>query len=534
MSKQILFGQEARNSINNGIKKLANAVKVTLGPKGRNVVLDRKYASPLITNDGVTIAKEIELTDPFENIGASIIKEVSIKTNECAGDGTTTAVILAENMATEGIKNIVAGANPIALKNGISMAVKNVCYYLSSISKPIETSEEIAQVATISSGDENVGKLIASAMEIVGKEGAITLEEGTSTQTELCIVKGMQFNRGFLSPYMATDMDKMTAELENPVVLMTDKKISTLNELVPILEPVMAENRKILIIADDIESEALAGLVVNKLRGNLNCVAVKAPAFGDRRKELMQDIAVCTGATIISSEVGLDFASATPEVLGSAKKIIIDSNDTTIIEGGGNAQEIERRKSLIKEQMHTQETEFEKEKCAERLAKLSGGIAIIKVGSATEIEMKEKKLRIEDALSATKAGTSEGVVAGGGIALLGAYKGLQEYCETLTGDTRTGAEIVLKSLTAPLSQIAKNAGKDSGVIVEKCLETASKNCGYDAQNDKYVNMITAGIIDPTRVTRSALLNAGSVAGTLLTTECIVADTTPDETINKAG
>ncbi len=531
MSKEIVFGEDARSGIVSGIKKLANAVKVTLGPKGRNVVLDRKYASPLITNDGVTIAKEVELNDPFENIGANIIKEVSIKTNDCAGDGTTTAVILAESLVCEGVKNIVAGANPIELKNGIGLAVNYVCEQLTKMSKPVSTDEEIAQIGTISSGDKAVGELIASAMKVVGTDGAITLEEGTGTKTELKIVEGMQFDRGFLSPYMATNMEKQIAELDEPLVFMTDKKISSLNEILPILEPVASENRKLLIIAEDIESEALAGLVVNKLRGNLNCVAVKAPAFGDRRKELMQDISALTGATIVSSEVGLDFTSATREVLGSAKKIIVDANSTTIIEGNGREADIENRKKQIKEQIETLETQFEKEKAEERLAKLSGGIAIIKVGSATEIEMKEKKLRIEDALSATKAGTSEGVVAGGGIALLSTYNSLKEYCNTLTGDTKTGAEIVLKSLCAPISQIAINAGKDSGVIIEKCLNCATDNYGYDAQNDQFVNMVTAGIIDPTRVTKSALLNAGSVAGTLLTTECIIADTTKEEVKN---
>ena len=527
MSKIITFGEDARNSINNGVKKLAQAVKVTLGPKGRNVVLDRKYASPLITNDGVTIAKEIELDDPFENIGANIIKEVSIKTNDLAGDGTTTAVILAESMVTEGIKNIVAGANPTQLKNGINLAVDFVSNELIKMSKPIETDEEIAQVGTISAGDSEVGKLIADAMKSVGKDGAVTLEEGTGTNTELCIVEGMQIDRGYLSPYMATNMDKMVAELDNPLILMTDKKISSLNEIVHIIEPVVAENRKLLIIADDIESEALAGIVLNKLRGNLNAVAIKSPAFGDRRKDLMEDIATLTGATIISDEIGLDFASATTEAFGSAKKVIVDANNTTIIEGAGEKSKIERRKNQIKEKMLSMDTEFEKEKASERLAKLSGGIAIIKVGSATEIEMKEKKLRIEDALSATKAGTSEGIVAGGGVALLSCYNKLATFIKTLSDDTKTGAEIVLKSLTAPISQIAKNAGKDSGVIVEKCLQSSTANFGYDAQNDKFVDMFEAGIIDPTKVTRLVLVNAGSVSGTLLTTECIVADTTPD-------
>ncbi|MBP3631257.1 MAG: chaperonin GroEL [Clostridia bacterium] len=527
MSKQIEYSENARNKLLLGVKKLSSAVKVTLGPKGRNVILGRKFATPLITNDGVTIAKEIELDDPIENIGADIIKEVSIKTNDLAGDGTTTAVVLAEALITEGIKNVVAGANPIELKNGIKKAVDFVSEALTKKSKPIESKAEIAQVGTISAGDSEIGDLIATAMEKVGRDGAITLEEGTGTNTELIFVEGLQFDRGYLSPYMSTDMNKMIAELDNPLILMTDRKITSLNELLPIIEPVAKEGRKLLIIADDIESEALASLVLNKLKGNLLCVAVKAPAFGDRRKDLMKDIESLTGSTIISSEVGMNFSSANIEVLGTAKKVIIDATSTTIIEGGGKHETIEARKTLIREQLENLETEYEKEKASERLAKLSGGIAIIKVGSATEFEMKEKKLRIEDALSATKSATKEGIVAGGGIALLSVYDELKHFTEILENDTKTGAEIVLKALSAPLRQIAQNAGKDAGVIVNECMLKSKEWYGYDAQNDKFVNMVNAGIIDPTKVTKEAIINAGSVAGTLLTTECIIADTTQD-------
>lgn len=523
MSKILKFGEEARESIIKGVQKLADAVKVTIGPKGRNCILNRDYGEPLITNDGVTIAKEIELDDPFEAVGANIIKEVSIKTNDLAGDGTTTAIILAESMAKEGIKNIVAGANPLELKQGINYAIEHVVKTLEKQSKPIESDEEIEQVGTISSGDPKIGKLIADAMRLVGKDGAITLEEGTSSKTELCITKGLQIDRGMLSPYMATFKDKQVCEFENPYIIMTDKKISSLNEIVPLLEQILPESPRILLIADEIESEAIAGLVVNKLRGNLNIVAIKSPAFGDRRKELMEDIAVLTGATIISSEVGLDFATATKDCFGRAKKIIVDSATTTIIDGSGDKEKLELRKSQIREKISTLDTEFEREKHAERLSKLSGGIAIIKVGSSTEIEMKEKKLRIEDALNATKAGTQEGIVAGGGIALLQCTASLSEHIKNLSGDTLTGAEIVLKSLSAPLTQITLNAGKNSGVIVEKCLSSTTANFGYDAQNDRFVDMISAGIIDPAKVTKTGLINAGSVVGTLLTTECIITE-----------
>ncbi len=523
MSKILKFGEEARESIIKGVQKLADAVKVTIGPKGRNCILDRDYGEPLITNDGVTIAKEIELDDPFEAVGANIIKEVSIKTNDLAGDGTTTAIILAESMAKEGIKNIVAGANPLELKQGINYAIDYVVKNIEKQAKPVESDEEVEQIGTISSGDPEIGKLIADAMRLVGKDGAITLEEGTSSKTELCITKGLQIDRGMLSPYMATFKDKQVCEFENPYIIMTDKKISSLNEIVPLLEQILPENPRILLIADEIESEAIAGLVVNKLRGNLNIVAIKSPAFGDRRKELMEDIAVLTGATIISSDVGLDFTTATKDCFGRAKKIIVDSTTTTIIDGAGDKEKLELRKNQIREKISALDTEFEREKHAERLSKLSGGIAIIKVGSSTEIEMKEKKLRIEDALNATKAGTQEGIVAGGGIALLQSTAPLSEYIKNLSGDTLTGAEIVLKSLSAPLSQITLNAGKNSGVIVEKCLSSATPNFGYDAQNDRFVDMISAGIIDPAKVTKTGLINAGSVVGTLLTTECIITD-----------
>ena len=528
MSKQIEYAEEARNKILSGVKKLSQAVKVTLGPKGRNVIIGRKFASPLITNDGVTIAKEVELDDPIENIGADIIKEVSIKTNELAGDGTTTAVVLAEALISEGVKNVVAGANPIELKKGIKKATDFVTTFLTQISKPIESKEEISQVGTISAGDNTIGDLIANAMEAVGRDGAITLEEGTGTSTELKIVEGFQFDRGYLSPYMSTDMNKMVAELDNPLILMTDKKISNLNELLPIIEPIAKDGRKLLIIADEIESDALATLVLNKIKGTLNCVAVKSPAFGDRRKDLMQDIAIQTGATIVSSETGMNFSNVGLDVLGGAKKIVVDSASTTIIEGLGNKSEIENRKNQIREQIKTLETEYEKEKMSERLAKLSGGVAVIKVGSATEFEMKEKKLRIEDALSATKSATIDGIVAGGGVALLSAYEDLKNFIQDLDGDIKTGAEIVLNALSAPLKQIVANCGKDAGIIASQCLELSKSNCGYDAQNDKFGNMFEFGIIDPTKVTKEAIINAGSVAGTLLTTECIIADTTKEE------
>lgn len=523
MSKLLKFGEDARTSIIEGVKKLANAVKVTLGPKGRNVILDRPFANPLITNDGVTIAKEIELADPFEAVGANIIKEVSVKTNDVAGDGTTTAIILAEKMVQEGIKNIVAGANPQELKEGINLAINFVSKELSALSKPVCTDAEIEQIGTISSGDPSIGKLIASAIKKVGKDGAITLEEGSTNSTELVITEGMQIDRGLLSPYMATNLEKQTAELENVTIIITDKKICTLNEIAPLLEPILPQNPKILLIADDYESEAIAGLVVNKLRGNLNIVAIKSPAFGDRRKELLADIATLTGATIISSEIGLDFSNATAECFGGARKVIVDSTNTTIIDGFGKPEKIDARKSQIKNQIQQLDTEFEREKYTERLSKLSGGIAVIKVGSSTEIEMKEKKLRIEDALNAVKAGTKEGIVAGGGIALLSCTKPLENYINSLVGDTRTGAEIVLKSLFAPLSQIAENAGKNSGVIIKECLSSPTANYGYDAKNDEFVDMITAGIIDPAKVTKTGLINAGSVVSTLLTTECIVVD-----------
>lgn len=523
MSKILKFGEDARGCIINGIEKLADAVKVTIGPKGRNCILDRPYGDPLITNDGVTIAKEIDLDDPFEAVGANIIKEVSIKTNDLAGDGTTTAIILAESMAKEGIKNIVAGANPLELKQGMKYAIDFVVKHLEKQAKPVESDAEVEQIGTISSGDQQIGKLIADAMHLVGKDGAITLEEGTSSKTELCITKGLQIDRGMLSPYMANIQDKQVCELENATIIMTDKKITSLNEIVPLLEQILPENPKILLIADEIESDAVAGLVVNKLRGNLNIVAIKSPAFGDRRKELMEDIAVLTGATIISHDVGLDFSNATKDCFGQAKKVIVDNTTTTIIDGAGDKNKIELRKNQIREKISTLDTDFEREKHSERLSKLSGGIAIIKVGSSTEIEMKEKKLRIEDALNATKAGTIEGVVAGGGIALLQTISPLSDHIKNLSGDIKTGAEIVLKSLSAPLSQITKNAGKNSGVIIEKCLNSATANFGYDAQNDKFVDMFSAGIIDPAKVTKTGLINAGSVVGTLLTTECIICE-----------
>lgn len=523
MAKMIKYGDEARKALEKGVNTLVDTVKITLGPKGRNVVLEKKFSSPLITNDGVTIAKDIELKDPFENLGAQLIKEVSIKTNDVAGDGTTTAAVLAQAIIREGIKNFVAGANPMVLKKGIEKAV-NVCVdKLKEMSKPVESNKEIAQIASISAGDEFIGNLIADAMEKVGKDGVITVEESKTMKTELSIVEGMQFDKGYLSPYMSTDMEKMTASLDNPYVLITDKKISTIADILPILEQVAKSGEKLLIIADDIEGEALATLVLNKLRGNFVCVGVKAPAFGDRRKNILEDIAVVTGGTLITDEIGLDLKHIDLSHLGKAKLVKVDKDSTTIVEGAGEAQEIQKRILLIKNQLKDCD-EYSKEDLEQRLAKLSGGVAVINVGSATEIEMKEKKLRIEDALSATKAASEEGIVVGGGIALLKCTKVVEELCETLCGDEKTGAQIILRALEEPLRQISKNAGVDGGVIINNIKENLDKqNYGYDAYNNKFVDMFESGIIDPTKVTRSALQNSASVASTLLTTESIVVD-----------
>ncbi len=524
MSKKIKYGEDARKSLEKGVNVLADTVKITLGPKGRNVVLDKKFSTPLITNDGVTIAKEIDLKDPFENMGAQLIKEVSIKTNDVAGDGTTTACVLAQAIIREGLKNFTAGANPIILKRGIQKGIQVVVDELKRISKQVSTSKEIAQVASISAGDEEVGALIAKAMEKVGTDGVISVEEAKTMKTELSVVEGLQFDRGYLSPYMCTNMEKMVSELENPYILITDKKISTIQDILPLLEQIVKIGGKLLIIADDIEGEALATLVLNKLRGTFTCVAVKAPSFGDKRKALLEDIAIVTGGKVISDELGLDLKQIDMSMLGNARFVKVDKDNTTIVDGNGEKSEIAERIKSIKTQLESVASDYDKEKLQERLAKLSGGVAVIKVGAATEVEMQEKKLRIEDALAATKAASSEGVVPGGGVALLKTSGKLAKYIEKLSGDEKTGASIVLRAIEEPIRQIAKNSGVDGGVVVNKIYEhIEDANFGFDALNNKYVDMVENGIIDPTKVTRSALENAGSVASVLLTTECLVAD-----------
>lgn len=525
MAKQIKYGEDARKSLETGVNALADTVKITLGPKGRNVVLARKYGNPLITNDGVTIAKEIDLENAFENMGAQIVKEVSTKTNDVAGDGTTTAVVLAQSIIKEGSKNVAAGANPIILRKGIEKAV-NVCVdKLKKISKPVSGEKDIAQIASISASDEEVGKLISQAMTKVGTDGVITVEESKTMNTELSIVEGMQFDRGYQSSYMATNMEKMTAELENPVILITDKKISSIQEILPLLEQIVKTGQKLLIIAEEVEGEALATLILNKLRGGLNVVAVKAPGFGDKRKAMLEDIAILTGGTVISEEVGLELKETTLAQLGRAKLVKVDKDNTIIVEGAGAKTAIDNRVKQIRG-LHANETsDYEKEKLQERLAKLAGGVAVIKVGAATEVEMKEKKLRIEDALSATRAAVEEGIVPGGGVALLNALEDVKKLTETLSGDEKTGAAIIANALLAPIKQIAENAGIDGGVVVYNVLNQlkSKPSYGYDALNDKYVDMVASGIIDPTKVARSALQNAASVAGALLTTESIVCD-----------
>ena len=524
MAKKILEGIEARKALEKGVNTLANTVKITLGPKGRNVVLGKKYASPLITNDGVTIAKEIELDDPFENMGAELIKEVSVKTNDVAGDGTTTAAVLAQAIVREGMKNFAAGANPIILKKGIFKAVDKIVDKLKEISKDVNDSKDIMQVASISAGDDEVGKLIASAMEKVGSDGVITVEESQTMKTELSVVEGMQFDRGYLSPYMCTNTDKMLAELDDPYILITDKKISNIQELLPLLEQIVKMSAKLLIIADDVEGEALTTLILNKLRGTFNCVAVKAPSFGEKRKAMLEDIAILTGGSVISEELGLDFKNISIDMLGRAKMVKVDKDNTTIVEGAGDSEKIKSRVNAIKAQIKLQKSEYEIEKLNERLAKLAGGVAVIKVGAATEVEMKEKKLRIEDALAATKAASEEGVVPGGGVALLKTTPVVKELVETLSGDEKTGANIVLRAIEEPIRQIAKNSGVDGGVVVNKIYENLDKNAfGFDALNNEYCDMIERGIIDPTKVTRSALQNAASVAAMVLTTESLVTD-----------
>ena len=523
MAKQIKYGEEARKALECGVNQLADTVKITLGPKGRNVILEKKYGSPLIINDGVTIAKEIELKDPFENMGAQIIKEASTKTNDVVGDGTTTAAVLAQAIIREGNKNVAAGANPIILRKGIDKAVETCVAKLKKISTPVEGKQAIAQVASISAADETIGALISDAMEKVGNDGVITVEESKTLKTELNIVEGMQFDRGYASPYMSTDPDKMIAELDNPFILITDKKISSIQELLPILEQVVKTGSKLLIIAEDVEGEALTTLILNKLRGSFICVAVKAPGFGDRRKEMLTDIAILTGGTVITEELGLELKTATLDMLGRARQVKVDKDNTIIVEGAGAPAAISQRIVQIKAQMAESTSDYDKEKYQERLAKLAGGVAQINVGAATEVEMKERKMRIEDALNATRAAVEEGIVAGGGVALLSAIPEVDKLITTLQGDEKTGAQIVRKALEAPIKQIAENAGVNGGVIVEKVLGSKKSNYGYDALTGTYGDMIEKGILDPTKVTRSALQNAASVAGTLLTTESIVCD-----------
>ena len=522
MAKQINYSVEARSALEAGVNKLANTVNVTIGPKGRNVVLDKKYGTPLITNDGVTIAKEIELEDAFENMGAQLLKEVATKTNDVAGDGTTTAIVLAHSMVQEGLKNIAAGANPIILRNGMHKATEAAVEAIKGMSQSVDGKNHIAKVAAISAGSSEVGDMVADAMDKVSSDGVITVEESKTMYTELELVEGMQFDRGYVSAYMATDMEKMTATLDDPYILITDKKISNVQDLLPILEQVVQTGARLLIIAEDVEGEALTTLVVNKLRGTFQCVAVKAPGFGDRRKAMLEDIAILTGGQVVSSELGLELKEATLESLGRAKTVKIEKENTIIIDGAGSKSEISARVSQIKSQIEETTSEFDKEKLQERLAKLAGGVAVIKVGAATETELKEKKLRMEDALAATRAAVEEGIIYGGGSAYIHASKSVHDVIGKLDGDERTGATIVLKALESPVRQIVDNAGLEGSVIVDKMKEQ-EKGIGFDVLTEKYVNMIDAGIIDPTKVTRSALQHATSVASTLLTTEAIVSD-----------
>lgn len=523
MAKQFKYGDDARKALEAGVDALANTVKITLGPKGRNVVLDRPYGSPLVTNDGVTIAKDVVLSDPFENMGAQIIREVATKTNDVAGDGTTTASVLAQAIVKEGLKNVAAGANPMVLKRGIMKATEVAVEELKKISKEVEDKTAIAQVASISASDEKIGQLISDAMEKVGKDGVITIEEGKAMTTELNVVEGMQFDRGYVSPYLVTNTDKMSAELDNPVILITDKKISNIQELLPLLEQVLKNGLKLLIISDDIEGEALTTIIVNKLKGVFNVVAVKAPGFGDRRKAYLEDIAILTGGTYISSDLGYELKDVTLDMLGRAKSVRVDKDNTTIVGGFGSSENIAARVASIRAQIAESTSEYDKEKLQERVAKLAGGVAVIGVGAATEVEMKEKKLRIEDALNATRAAVEEGIVAGGGTALLSIIPQVKKACAKLEGDEATGAKIVLRALEAPVRQIAANAGIDGGIVANTIMSAKKANYGYDAQKEVYCDMVKAGILDPTKVTRSALQNAASVASTLLTTESLVTD-----------
>ncbi len=524
MAKQVIYGEEARKSLQSGIDKLADTVKITLGPKGRNVVIDKKYGAPLITNDGVTIAKEIELEDAFENMGAQLIKEVATKTNDVAGDGTTTATLLAQALVREGMKNVAAGANPMVVKKGIKKAVDVAVETVKENSNPVTTFEDIARIATISSADESIGTLIAEAMEIVTTDGVITVEESKTADTYKEVVEGMQFDRGYISPYMATDVDKMEAVIDDAAILITDKKISNIQEILPLLEQVLKMGRKLVIIAEDVEGEALATLLVNKLRGTFTCVAVKAPGFGDRRKEMLQDIAILTGGQVITSDLGLELSTATIDMLGSAKQVKVTKENTTIVDGDGDKEQIKARVNQIKAQIEASTSEFDTEKLQERLAKLAGGVAVIRVGAATETEMKEKKLRIDDALAATKAAVEEGSVAGGGVALLNAIPNVTKLLEeTEDPDEKTGVRIVLKALEEPVRQIAKNAGLEGSVIINSIVTSEKVGYGFDFAKEEYVNMASAGILDPTKVTRSALQNAASVASMVLTTESLIAD-----------
>ncbi len=533
MAKLIKYGSDSRAALEAGVNKLADTVSVTLGPKGRNVVLDRSYGAPLITNDGVTIAKEVELDDPFENMGAQLVKEVATKTNDVAGDGTTTATVLAQAMIHEGMKNLAAGANPIILRRGMKKAADKAVEAIENMSSSITGKEQIAKVAAISAGDEKVGELVADAMDKVSKDGVITIEESKTMKTELDLVEGMQFDRGYVSSYMATDMDKMVATLDNPYILITDKKISNIQEILPILEQIVQNGAKLLIIAEDVEGEALTTLVINKLRGTFQVVAVKAPGYGDRRKAMLQDIAILTGGTVISDELGLDLKETTLEQLGRCKSVRVEKENTIIVDGEGNADEIQGRIAQIKGQIEETTSDFDKEKLQERLAKLSGGVAVIRVGAATETEMKENKLRLEDALAATKAAVEEGIVSGGGSAYIHASKEVAKFVAELEGDEKTGANIILKALEAPLSKIASNAGLEGAVIINKVREM-DPGFGFDALHEEYVNMVENGILDPAKVTRSALQNATSVASTLLTTEAVVATEKPDAPEMPAG
>ena len=523
MAKQLKYGEDARKALESGLNQLANTVKITLGPKGRNVVLEKKFGAPLITNDGVTIAKEIELEDPFENMGAQLVKEVATKTNDVAGDGTTTATLLAQAIVREGLRNVAAGANPMVLRRGIEAAVKEAVEGLRELSVPVGSKQAIEQVAAISASDETVGKLIADAMEKVGKDGVITIEESKTMKTELNIVEGMQFDRGYCSAYMATDTDKMEAVLDNPMILITEKKISNIQEILPVLEQIAQAGRKLLIIAEDVEGEALATLVINKLRGTFTCVAVKAPGFGDRRKAMLQDIAILTGGQVISDELGMDLKETTINMLGSAKQVKVDKEKTVIVEGAGDPADIAARVKSIRAQIEETTSDYDREKLQERLAKLAGGVAVIAVGAATEVEMKDSKLRMEDALNATRAAVEEGIVPGGGVALLSVAKRVKALAEKETGDKKTGIEIVLRALEEPIRQIAANAGVEGSVIIENIRRNNVEGYGYDAANDTYGMMTEKGIVDPTKVTRSALQNAASVAAMVLTTESIVAD-----------